>query len=142
MMPTDRQAQYAARAGIPTGGSIYAPTGAQNLAGVSQVVGSAYGGQGGNVWPSGDVLDYLSSIYGYDITAGLGTMTNQRLLEEFNQNLEFLYEDSMRKHDQAISVAQIYGAAQAQAAAEGRAGDEARARATGGSRADRSQRGS
>jgi len=58
------------------------------------------------------------------------TAEEQRIVDEFNQNLEFLYEDSMRKHDQAISVAQIYGAAQAEAAAEGRAGDEARARAT------------
>lgn len=70
------------------------------------------------------------SRYDTDAKVQIAVMVDKRLLHEFGLNLEFLYEDSARKYQQAIEVAGIYGEAQKAAAAEGRAGDEARARAT------------
>jgi len=95
-----------------------------------QQVANQQAQQGGNVWPSQDVLQYLSTLYGWDVTGAMATMTDQRLLDEFDRTLERLQQEAQLSYQQAVEVANIYAGAQAAAAAEGRAGDETRARAT------------
>jgi hypothetical protein len=62
----------------------------------------------GNVYPDAATLQYLASIYGYDVTAGLGMLSNEEAAREFDLTLKRLQDEAQKSYDQAIKVAQIY----------------------------------